>query len=266
MNIEEEDSITAIFSCPEEGCVNTFVRYSSMQRHLDFGKHPHALERSTLLDKAAIGYAHRLEGQCEAVPELDAVTEPPSCHDMLPKDWALKLSAPRRCRFTYKQKTYLTEKFQQGEQSRRKSDPASVARSMMSSVDSQQKRMFSSEELLTASQVAGFFSRLAAKKSLFNDDDLEEEIECATQEANIEELTSEVSRELLLGHPNMWDKYNLCQMTSRGKLNTTKLSVAKLRDICAGLDIAVDVSIKRKQPYADKIEEYCEKCRCKTDK
>ena len=237
-----------------------------MQRHLDFGKHPHALERSTLLDKAAIGYAHRLEGQCEAVPELDAVTEPPSCHDMLPKDWALKLSAPRRCRFTYKQKTYLTEKFQQGEQSRRKSDPASVARSMMSSVDSQQKRMFSSEELLTASQVAGFFSRLAAKKSLFNDDDLEEEIECATQEANIEELTSEVSRELLLGHPNMWDKYNLCQMTSRGKLNTTKLSVAKLRDICAGLDIAVDVSIKRKQPYADKIEEYCEKCRCKTDK
>ena len=89
---------------------------------------------------------------------------------------------------------------------------------------------------------------------------------CATQEANIEELTSEVSRELLLGHPNMWDKYNLCQMTSGGKLNTTKLSVAKLRDICAGLDIPVDVSIKRRQPYADKIEEYCEKCRCKTDK
>ena len=185
---------------------------------------------------------------------------------MLPKGWALKSSASRRCRFTYKKKEYLTEKFQQGELSRRKSDPASVARSMMSAVDSQEKRMFSSEELLTASQVAGFFSRLAAKKSLFNDDDLEEEIECATQEANIEELTSEVSRELLLGHPNMWDKYNLCQMTSGGKLNTTNLSVAKLRDIGAGLDIAVDVSIKRKQPYADKIEEYCEKCHCKADK
>ena len=116
---------------------------------------------------------------------------------------------------------------------------------MMSAVDCQKKRMFSSEEFLIASQVAGFFPRLAAKKPLFNDDDLEEEIECATQEATIEELTSEVSRELLLGHPIMWDKYNLCQMTSGGKLNTTKLSVAKLRDICAGLDIAVDVSIKR---------------------
>ena len=116
--------------------------------------------------------------------------------------------------------------------------------------------MFSSEELLTASQVAGFFSRLAAKKSLFNDDDLEEEIECATQEVIIEELTDEVSRELFPVHPIMWDKYNLCRMTSGGKFNTTKLSVAKLSDICAGLDIVVDVSIKRKQPYTDKIEEY----------
>ena len=266
MNIEEEDSNAAIFSCPEEGCVKTFVRYSSMQRHLDCGKHQRALERYTLLDRAAVGYAQRLEGQCEAVPELEAVAEPPSSHDMLPKGWALKSSASRRCRFTYKQKNYLTEKFQQGERSGRKSDPASVARSMMSAVDSQGKRMFSSEEFLTASQVAGFFSRLAAKKSLPNDDDLEEEIECATQEATIEELTNKVSRELFPGHPIMWDKYNLCEMTSGGKLNTTKLSVAKLRDICAGLDIAVDVSIKRKQPYADKIEEYCQTCRCKADK
>ena len=108
-----------------------------MQRHLDFGKHQRALERSTLLDKAAIGYAQRLEGQFEAVPELDAVAEPPSSHNMLPKGWALKSSASRRCRFTYKQKKYLTEKFQQGEQSGRKSDPASVARSMMSAADVQ---------------------------------------------------------------------------------------------------------------------------------
>ena len=63
MNIEEEDSNTAIFSCPEEDCIKTFVRYSSMHRHLDFGKHQHALEQSTLLDKAAIGYAQKFEGE-----------------------------------------------------------------------------------------------------------------------------------------------------------------------------------------------------------
>ena len=56
---------------------------------------------------------------------------------------------------------------------------------MMSAVDPEGKRMFRSEEFLTASQVARFFSGLAAKKSLFIDDDLVEEIECATQEATI---------------------------------------------------------------------------------
>ena len=59
--------------------------------------------------------------------------------------------------------------------------------------------MFSSEEFLTASQVAGFFSILAARKSLFNDEDVEKEMECTNQEATIEELTNEVSRELLPG-------------------------------------------------------------------
>ena len=33
VNIEEEDCNAAIFSCPEEGCVKTFVRYSSLQWH-----------------------------------------------------------------------------------------------------------------------------------------------------------------------------------------------------------------------------------------
>ena len=129
---------------------------------------------------------------------------------------------------------------------------------------SQGKQIFSSEEFLSASQVTGSFSRLAAKKSLFgNDDDLEEEIEYATQEATIEALTNEVSRELMPGHLIMWDKYNLCKITSGGKLNITKLSVAKLRDICARLDIAVDVSIKSKQAYAEKIEEDCQICHSK---
>ena len=47
---------------------------------------------------------------------------------------------------------------------------------MMSAMDSQGKRMFSNEEFLTASQVDGFFSRLAAKKSLFNNDELKKEM------------------------------------------------------------------------------------------
>ena len=74
---------------------------------------------------------------------------------------------------------------------------------MMSAMDSQEKRMFSNKGFLTASQVAGFFSRL------FNDDDYEEGIECATQGGTIEELTNEASRKFLPRRPIMWDKYNL---------------------------------------------------------
>ena len=35
VHIKEEDSNAAIFSCLEEGCVKTFERYLSMQRHLN---------------------------------------------------------------------------------------------------------------------------------------------------------------------------------------------------------------------------------------
>ena len=137
-----------------------------MQWHLDCGKHQCALGNTPYWIELLLDMLKGLEGQCKAVPELDAVAEPPSSRDMLRKGCMLKSSASSRCRFTYKQENYLTEKFQQGEQSGRKSDPASIARSMMFAMDSQGKLMFSSEESLTASQVAGFFFRLAANKPL----------------------------------------------------------------------------------------------------
>ena len=63
-----------VFTCPEEGCTQTFLRHSSMQRHLDCGKHQRALERETLLDRAAVTYAKILEGQTAGVPELNPIS------------------------------------------------------------------------------------------------------------------------------------------------------------------------------------------------
>ena len=68
----------------------------------------------------------------------------------------------------------MAAKFQQGESSGRKIDPASVARSMLTAVDSRANRIFSRAEFLTASQIAGFFSRLARKKTLSDEEDHEE--------------------------------------------------------------------------------------------
>ena len=63
---EGEESIykDRIFTCPEEGCVPTFLRYSSMRRH------KHAVARDTLFDKAAVAYAEKLEEQCQAHSQL----------------------------------------------------------------------------------------------------------------------------------------------------------------------------------------------------
>ena len=54
---EETAQETKMFQCPDDGCVSSFQRFSSLQRHLDVGKHKYVLERETLLDKAMLSYA-----------------------------------------------------------------------------------------------------------------------------------------------------------------------------------------------------------------
>ena len=131
----------AVFTCPEEGCTQTFLRHSSMQRHLDCGKHQRALKRETLLDRAAVTNAEIFEGQAAGVPELNTVTRPlsPHCDYTLPMGWALKSDSSRRVRFTPSQKNYLVAKLRLGEQSGQKSDPVSVSWAMMTPKDTSGK-------------------------------------------------------------------------------------------------------------------------------
>ena len=118
------------------------------------------------------GYAQKLEVQCQAHPQLSCSEQPPSTSDALPQGWALKSSTFKRVRrLTDKQRKFMANKFQQGESSGRKIDPAPVARSMLIAVDSRGNRIFSSEDFHTASQIADFFSRLASKKTLSGAED-----------------------------------------------------------------------------------------------
>lgn len=260
-SIDKED----IFTCPEEGCVQTFLRYSSMQRHLDCGRHRRAVERDTLFDKAAVGYAQKLEMHYQAHPQINCSEQPPFTTSTLPQGWALKSSTSKRARFTEKQRKFMVDKFQQGESSGRKIDPASVARSILTAVDSRGNHIFSSEDFLTASQIAGFFSRLASKKTLSDEQNYEEALLGASQEAAIEEMTNVVAWEFLPAHPVMWNGRNLCEMVSNSKLD--KLSLAQLRDICADLNIDTqEIRIKRKQPYMEQVDAYCQTCICKITK
>lgn len=83
--------------------------------------------------------------------------------------WALKCPRTRSTRFSTKQKEYLTAKFQIGERSGQKADPATVSKAMRIAKDANREWLFDSTEFLTTRQIASFFSRLAVKRSIEDD-------------------------------------------------------------------------------------------------
>ena len=258
---EEEHSASreALFTCPEEGCTQTFLRHSSMMQHLDCGTHKRTLENERLFDKAAQQYAEQLEGQAMVVPVVSTVSTQAGHTDSQPMGWVLKPRATRRTRLTANQKSYLTTKFKLGEQTGSKADPAAVARSMRCAKDATGDRLFSSDEFLTATQIACFFSRIASKKTLEND--VQEGVEVAAHEACLESLVNEAASEIAPKHPIVYDAYNLCEMVSQKKLN--EFSITVLKDICTSLGIdTAGITVRRKKPYIEKIQSLCQECAC----
>ena len=231
-----------------------------MMQHLDCGKHQRALEQETLFDKAVLEYAEHLEGQPTLVPVVSTVSTHASHADRQVLGWALKSSESRRIRFTQNQKSYLTAKFRLGEETGNKADPAAVARSMMCAKDLTGNMLFKNDKFLTANQIAGFFSRLASKKTLV-DDEQQGDIKVVAHEAGLEELVSDAVRELAPKHPTVYDAYNLCELASQTKLSD--FSIAVLKDICSSFDIDLsDVTVRRKKPYIEKLQSLCEECTC----
>ena len=233
-----------------------------MLRHLDCGKHQYNLEHETLYDKAAVQYAEQLEGQgATMVPVISVPTKHASARSVDIR-WALKVTGPRRTRFTVAQRSYLTKKFKLGEMTGQKADPASVARSMMHAKDINGTRMFHSDDFLTANQIGGFFSRLASKKTLRDEEAEIELMEGARYEADIDTMISEVVDDLTPRHPIVFDSFNLCELCSKGKLNT--LSIPLLREMCCHFGIAVgDIKVRRRKPYIEKLKTLSDKCTCK---
>ena len=148
-----------LFFCREEGCIKSYQWYSSLQEHLEIGKHKRALERETLFDRAMLGYASRLEHRASAVPEIhDSEVSPSSSSGpSLPMGSALQSSSARRTRFSTKQKDYLIGKFKIGEQTGQKVDSAMVSRGMRTAKDKNGKPLFNSNKFRTSRQVARFF-------------------------------------------------------------------------------------------------------------
>ena len=266
---EDGSSSSELFSCPEEGCVMTYQRYSSLEQHIQCGKHKRALEQETLLDRAMLKYAYELEKGGSKVEELcDAACsrKETDCQVPtlpLPMEWALKSSFTRKTRFNSTQKDYLQKKFEIGEKTGRKLDPVTVSQEMRIAKDSNGNRLFSCSEFLTGQQIQSFFSRMASKRSvdIVTEEDEEEE-NCARQEVALSEIRQDVVNVVGLQHPIIYDTNNICELASSSKLTAT-FSVSVLRDICLSLDIDVSgITVRRKKPYVDKLQDLVKSCTC----
>ena len=246
----ENDEASLLFPCPEEGCIKAYSHYTSLQAHLDTGKHKRLPEQETLYDKAKRIYASKLMEESSRIPTMQLQCEEQGqCLTPLLMGWALK-TITKKARFTQKQNEFLKQQFEVGEQSGRKADPNEVSKLMRSARDELGVRRFKPEEVLTGQQITGFFSRLAAKKRLAlrtvsrgdSDDEVPGEDNRAAQAQTVHsEICGHVMREVSLQHPIVSSSgYNLCELMRARKKKPTSLSVDMLRSIC--IELGVDVS------------------------
>ena len=158
---EDEEETPKLFPCPSDGYIKSFQRFSSLQRHPDVGNHKYVLERETLLDKAMLSYAAKLDQGCGSL-ENQPLEEPiTSCtrpyDDTLPKGWALKSSTVQRKRLNNSQKNYLTKMFDLGEKTGHKVKANTAAQSMRKARNPDCSSMFDSSEYLTPKQIKRVF-------------------------------------------------------------------------------------------------------------
>ena len=213
-------------------------------------------------------YATKLERGHGVLPEIGDDGAPMSVEgdgSVLPMGWAFKSAGLQRKNLTVAQKNYLTEVFQAGERTGQKADPTSLSKAMRRVRHSDGPNIFDKCDL-TPLQIAGFFSRLSAKKTYNLEQSSEEEEpernELITEEA-IEEMSKEVTKALALQHPIMYETYNICEIV--GQCRLAKFSIRTLQNICAALELDVaSMTGKRKQP--DIIEGVVARCGCKTSK
>ena len=228
------------------------------------------MECETLYDRAIMGYASRLEQGATAIPELGLgkevrITAPSA--PSLPIGWALKYSRARSPCLSTKQKEYLSAKFQIGQRTALKADPASVATPMRKAKDVNAERLFDSTEFLNAQQVASFFSRLAAKKTTDEDTEDNDEDEDHTahlkRENHLQQMRDNIvtSMSIQNTHPIVYDSFNICKLVQKSKL--ASFSIKIWQEICSsfGLDVS-NIKIKRKQPYINILIDLVKGCKC----
>jgi len=151
----------------------------------------------------------------------------------------------KRTQFTEEQKKFLTEQFGVGEERGKKADPKEVSNEMPKVRNESGSRLFLGSDVFSPQQVAGFFSRLAAKIRKSSSKQHEETDSDDEDHQNADEKESlhskhhaVVEEEIALRNPIVALSRSICNLVHDNKLST--LSVAILREICENLGLNVE--------------------------
>ena len=177
------------------------------------------VEHGTLYDKAGKLYVSKLSKGNARIPilESDLIC---SCNRIipLPMGWTLKI-IKKKVRFTDRQKQFLTEEFNKGEETGRKSDPQEVSKAMALVSDKESVRRFKPDEVLSAKQITGFFGRLAAKKKqVLCTVEGEGGDVAAEMESYQSDMCAKVLQKSSLKHPVVSGTLNVCDLVRSDKL------------------------------------------------
>jgi hypothetical protein len=137
------------------------------------------------------------------------------------------------------------------------------------------KRMFSASECLSAQQIRGAFSRLAAAKrkgvldpSSVSDNDIQDildDMEAEYYECNRSAICKEAIQEATESHPIIYDRYDLCDLNRQGKLQS-KFSLVMLSRICEHFELdTTNCSKTRKHDMLQLIHAALASCSCQVN-
>ena len=241
---EPSTDINPLFECSVPGCTEVFDSFTDLEMHLDVGQHAKKRTQSeSIYDRIRRDWAAKF-ATVDVAEKSPCVTLPTSSdtpsRQSLKMGWAISKTSTGSTRFSPKVKDYLKAKFDIGEKTGRKADPAQVEQDMRTARNPSNERQFSSTEWLTKTQIQGFFSRLAASRRkekglLGMSVEKEEDVACLVEDTERQELLEEITDQVGLKHPITFDVYDLCEYYHQSKLSA--FNVQMLKSILSHLEV-----------------------------
>lgn len=271
-NKEKESFEIKMFECPQPSCKKSFDSLVELELHLDLGSHQRdPKEAESLYDNVRRDWASKfsnisnlkLPGKLKTVRESLLFGESAE----MSQGWALHVTASS-ARFPAKVREYLISKFDEGEKTGHKADPAEVEADMRRRRHNDGQRIFAREEWLKSNQIKGFFSRLAASRrkqqlgqDLSVEEVSEEEVNEIENEIEQAELLSSVQKAIGLTHPIIYGDHNICEYFAKRKFY--KLTIPLLKEMLTMFEIDYNATDK-KQDLLLKIQGLVKECSCFT--